>query len=98
MNYYENSDDDNDDVDFDMSVENIINQDSLSHALIGFISNRTPIKYNSVNIAVGRKGSGKTYRFMKDIITISQDSPRTHLLVYVTRDKYSPDPTFETHK
>jgi hypothetical protein len=35
---------------------------------ISTISSKSHIKYNSVNIAIGKKNSGKRHRIMKDII------------------------------
>ena len=57
------------------------------------ISNQTCIYYNSVNIFCGRQGSGKTYSGMKEIIKISHISPKTHLLVAITKDESKDDPT-----
>jgi len=40
---------------------------------------------NSVNIAVGRQRTGKTFSILKEIIKISSVHPETHLLIYVNQ-------------
>jgi hypothetical protein len=49
--------------------------------------------YNSVNVFIGRKSSGKTYTCIKEFITISSASERTHLLVYISKNPNIIDPT-----
>jgi hypothetical protein len=58
----------------------------------------THIYYNSVNIFVGRQGSGKTFTCLKEIAKISNESYNTHLLVYITKTGDKCDKTFEALK
>jgi hypothetical protein len=50
--------------------------------------------YNSVNVFVGRRYSGKTYTCINDFIKIFRASERTHLLVYISKNPNIIDPTF----
>jgi hypothetical protein len=52
--------------------------------------------YNSINVLVGRQGQGKTFTVLKEIIKISHIDPKTHMLIYVTKDGKSNDATYET--
>ena len=45
----------------------------------------TNIYLNSVNIFVGRQGSGKSVQCIKEIIKISENHPETHLLIYLNK-------------
>lgn len=50
--------------------------------------NKIPLTHsytNSVNIAVGRQRTGKTFSILKEIIKISSVHPETHLLIYVNQ-------------
>jgi Cdc6-like AAA superfamily ATPase len=58
----------------------------------------THIYYNSVNIFVGRQGSGKTFTCLKEIAKISSESENTHLLIYITKNGDRCDKTFEALK
>jgi hypothetical protein len=49
--------------------------------------------YNSVNVFLGRRSSGKTYTCIKEFIKIFQASERTHLLVYISKNSNIIDPT-----
>ena len=53
---------------------------------------------NSVNIAVGRQRTGKTYSIIKEIIKISNVHPETHLLIYVNQTGRKGDDTMEAMK
>jgi hypothetical protein len=72
--------------------------DRTPFSVITPISPFTPIKYNSINIAVGRRGSGKTHSMLREIIRISNSCDRTHMLIYVVKNKDVVDPTFEKFK
>jgi hypothetical protein len=50
--------------------------------------------YNSVNVFVGRRSSGKTYTCIKEFIKIFRASERTHLLVYISKNPNIIDTTF----
>ena len=69
----------------------------LSSSLITKIP-ETNVYYNSVNIAVARQRSGKTFTIIEEIINISKVCPNTHLLIYSNKTGYPTDDTFEEHK
>lgn len=48
---------------------------------------------NSVNILVGKQGSGKTFTCVYEIAKITQLHPETHLLVVFCKDENKEDPT-----
>jgi len=73
------------------------NKNKLSRSLIRKIPN-TNISYNSVNIAVGKQGSGKGFMLIQEIIKISISSPNTHLLIYSNKTGKETDDTFESQK
>ena len=53
---------------------------------------------NSVNIAVGRQRTGKTYTIIKEIIKITNVHPETHLMLYVNQTGRRQDDTMEAMK
>ena len=57
------------------------------------INNSSILYYNSVNLALGKQGSGKSLLFLREILKI-QDTKGVHLLVYVTPDGTIQDRTF----
>jgi len=69
----------------------------LKNALITKIP-ATYCYYNSVNIAVGRQRSGKTYTIIEEIINISKVCPNTHMLIYTNKTGLPTDETFEALK
>jgi hypothetical protein len=54
--------------------------------------------YNTLNIAVGRQRTGKSFSIIREIIKISNMSPHTHLLIYANKTGYPSDRTFEKLK
>ena len=74
------------------------NKDKVIHSLIKKIHPEINIYYNSVNIFVGKQGSGKTLSCLEEIIKISQIKNASHMLVYVTRYGDKTDITFESLK
>ena len=74
------------------------NNKNINDSLISKIHDEINVYYNSVNIFVGKQGSGKTLSAIKEIIKISQVCPITHLLVYITKTGNKIDPTFESLK
>jgi hypothetical protein len=55
------------------------------------------VKRNSVNVLIGRTGSGKTYNIFREIAKICElHNPEFHLFIYITDKDY--DPTFEKTK
>ena len=73
------------------------NKNKLKNALITRIP-ATYCYYNSVNIAVGRQNSGKTYSIIEEIINISKICPNTHMLIYPNKTGLPTDTIFETLK
>ncbi len=51
---------------------------------------------NSVNILVGKQGSGKTFTCAYEIAKISQIHNETHLLIIVCKDENQQDPTIRS--
>jgi len=84
-------------IDNAMNIVAEENKNDLSTALITKIPNSN-CYYNSINIAVGRQRSGKTYSIIKEIIRISHTCLNTHLLVYVNKTGGETDKTFENFK
>ena len=74
------------------------NLNKLEDELIREIHPQINVQYNSLNIAVGRQRSGKTYSIIREIIKISNVCPRTHLFVYINKEGAASDPTFESLK
>ena len=55
-------------------------KDELQQELINEIDPEIPTKYNSVNVFLGRAGSGKSFNILQIFAKISQVCPRTHLI------------------
>jgi hypothetical protein len=54
--------------------------------------------YNSLNVFVGRQGTGKTYSAMTEIAKIAKASPETCQVLYITKDGTKCDETVEALK
>lgn len=78
-------------------VSNVINKSLKENvdenALINEIHPEIDIKLNSVNIIVGKQGSGKTVAALEEIIKMSLLGIH-HLLIYVTKDGNESDKTW----
>ena len=72
------------------------NKNQVSNALIKKIHKDINIYYNSVNIFVGKQGSGKTLSAIEEIIKISSIPNAAHLLIYVSKTGEQKDVTFES--
>jgi len=58
-------------------------QASGNQTEISPINNQNLLYYNSVNLAVGKQGSGKSLLFLREIMNI-QNEKNIHLFIYVT--------------
>ena len=76
-----------------MKIQSALSKGRTPYSSIEFISPYSPIKYNSVNVAIGRRSSGKTHAVCEELIRISS-APRIHMLIYVTKNKNIVCPTF----
>jgi hypothetical protein len=73
------------------------NQNHLSAALHEKIPT-SHFQYNTLNIAVGRQRTGKSFSIIREIIKISKKSHNTHMLIYSNKTGHPTDRTFETLK
>ena len=60
-------------------------EEKLNQELINEIDPEIPTKYNSVNVFLGRAGSGKSFNILQTFAKISQVCPRTHLILYINK-------------
>ena len=83
---------------FNKAVETAItiNQDSINSEKLEPIHPQTICYKNSVNILVGKQGSGKTFTCAYEIAKISQLHHETHLLIIVCKNENSEDPTIKS--
>lgn len=65
----------------------------MSGAFIDKIHPEINVRYNSVNVIVGKQGQGKTVIALEEVIKISLMNTH-HLLVYVTKDENESDRSF----
>ena len=72
------------------------NKSKIADALIKKIHPDINIYNNSVNIFVGKQGSGKTLSAIEEIIKISHIPNAAHLLIYVSKTGEQKDVTFES--
>ncbi|OHT13347.1 hypothetical protein TRFO_16557 [Tritrichomonas foetus] len=52
-------------------------------------------KYNSINVFLGKAGSGKSFNILQTFAKISIASPNTHLIIYITKSGRVNDKTFD---
>ena len=69
------------------------NQNAINKERLEPIHPQTICYKNSVNILVGKQGSGKTFTCVYEIAKITQLHPETHLLVVFCKDENKEDPT-----
>ena len=71
-------------------------QDEIDKEKLERIHPQSYLYRNSVNILVGKQGSGKTFTCAYEIAKISQLHDETHLLVIVCKDENKEDPTIKS--
>jgi hypothetical protein len=84
-------------VDMAMQAMRELHKQNLSKSHISQIST-SHCYYNTLNLAIGRQGSGKSDTLMREIIKISNVSDNTHLLIYSNKTGNETDDTFESLK
>ena len=70
------------DIELDALIDDELNNSNVNK----YISNVNPdldLKYNSLNIAIGKPGTSKTTTFMKTMMKLSQYPNSYHLIMYV---------------
>ena len=80
---------------FNNSVKQALidNENAIKKERLEPIHPQTIVYKNSVNILVGKQGSGKTFTCVYEIAKITQLHPETHLLVVFCKDENKEDPT-----
>ncbi len=71
------------------------NKSELKQEQIREIDPEIITKYNSVNVFLGKAGSGKSFNILQTFAKISLASPNTHLIVYITKTGRPNDKTFD---
>ena len=69
----------------------------LNKSRITSIHPEVYLKYSSVNVFMGKQGTGKTFTLLKELVKLSLIKSDVHLIVIVTRDGRQDD-TLETVK
>ena len=69
-------------------------EDELNSELINEIDPEIPTKYNSVNVFLGRAGSGKSFNILQIFAKISKVCQRTHVILYINKTGQANDKTF----
>lgn len=75
----------------------INNRNKLSAARISTIHPEIFLKYSSVNVFLGKQGSGKTFALNKELVKISLIDSDVHMIVIASKDGRK-DETFETFR
>ena len=84
-------------------VNNIIqeeineNKNKLDNSKISTIHPEIFLKYSSVNVFLGKQGTGKTFTLYKELLKISLIESNVHLIIIATKDNRK-DETYELFK
>lgn len=73
------------------------NHNKLSAAKISTIHPEIFLKYSSVNVFMGKQGSGKTFTLNKELLKLSMIDSDVHMIILATKDERK-DETFETFR
>ena len=65
----------------DIRLRLIERESQLNQEKINMIDEEIPTKYNSVNVFLGKAGSGKSFNILQIFAKISKVCPRTHLII-----------------
>ena len=79
-------------------INEAINNESIKTECIAKIHDEINCYSNSVNVFVGRQGSGKGFQALTEIIKISRVDKTAHMLIYVSKYGSQTDKTFESLK
>ena len=79
-------------------INDALNNEAVKTESLSKIHDDINCYYNSVNVFVGRQGSGKTVQALTEIIKISKVDKTAHMLLYVTKYGTESDKTFESMK
>ena len=71
------------DYELDKLIDNELNNSNINK-YISLINLNLDLKYNSLNIAVGKPGTSKTTTFMKAMMKLSQFPNSYHMILYVS--------------
>ena len=74
------------------------NRDAIDRERLELIHPQSFCYKNSVNILVGKQGTGKTFSCAYEIAKISHLHPETHLLIIICKDENKEDPTIKSLK
>ena len=78
----------------DIRIRLLERETELNQEKINRIDPEIPTKYNSVNVFLGRAGSGKSFNILQIFAKISKVCPRTHLIIYINKTGEPNDRTF----
>ena len=70
------------------------NKDKLDNSKISVIHPEISIKYSSINVFLGKQGTGKTFTLYKELLKLSMIDSNVHLIIIATKDNRK-DVTFE---
>ena len=60
------------------------NKDKLDNSKISVIHPEISIKYSSINVFLGKQGTGKTFTLYKELLKLSMIDSNVHLIIIAT--------------